>query len=207
MKIKSASFIKSATQKNDYPKDNIKEIAFCGRSNVGKSSLLNALTNNKKLAKVSGTPGKTRLINFFDINNGSFRIVDLPGYGFAKVGKKESDSWKKMIEAYLNNRENLISLIVLLDIRHKPTPQDIDMIDFVNYNRKGGIIVLTKIDKLSKLEQKKNIEMISKFLYKNLAGKYIENDIQLLPVSAAKKLGLIELLSDIEMKLKDERKN
>ena len=120
MRIKQSEFITSAVKQSQYPVDNRVEVAFVGRSNVGKSSIINALTNRRKLAKVSQTPGKTRLINFFLINN-DFYLVDLPGYGYAKVSKKEKESWGKVIETYLNGREELKRVILLVDSRHKPT--------------------------------------------------------------------------------------
>lgn len=114
MRIKQSEFIISAVKRDQYPKDDRVEVAFVGRSNVGKSSIINALTNRRKLAKVSGTPGKTRLINFFLINN-DFYLVDLPGYGYAKVSKKEKESWGKTIETYLNGREELKRVVLLVD--------------------------------------------------------------------------------------------
>ena len=126
MKIKSSEFIISAVKREQYPDDNLPEIAFVGRSNVGKSSIINSLTNRRGLAKVSQTPGKTRLINFFLLNK-DFYLVDLPGYGYAKVSKKEKASWGATIERYLLNRGPLKKVVLLVDCRHKPTADDVQM--------------------------------------------------------------------------------
>ena len=123
MEIKQSEFITSAVKPDQYPTDNRLEIAFVGRSNVGKSSLINSLTNRRKLVKVSRTPGKTRLVNFFLINN-DFYFVDLPGYGYAKVSRVEKETWGKFIETYLVNRSQLKRIILLVDCRHKPTEDD-----------------------------------------------------------------------------------
>jgi GTP-binding protein len=159
MRIKRSEFITSAVKKNQYPLDNRVEVAFVGRSNVGKSSIINALTNRKKLAKVSGTPGKTRLINFFLIND-DFYLVDLPGYGYAKVSKGEKESWGKTIETYLTNREQLKRVVLLVDSRHKPTGDDILMHNWIRHFGYDEIVVATKSDKLSRNELKKNEKII-----------------------------------------------
>ncbi|MDZ5017017.1 YihA family ribosome biogenesis GTP-binding protein, partial [Clostridium perfringens] len=125
MKIKNSDFVISAVKREQYPITGLPEVAFVGRSNVGKSSIINAITNRKKLAKVSQTPGKTRLINFFIINGDEFYLVDLPGYGYAKVSKTEKASWGKTIETYLNGRDELKRVVLLVDSRHKPTADDI----------------------------------------------------------------------------------
>lgn len=125
MRITKSDIETVAVKPSQYPPENLKEIAFAGRSNVGKSSLLNLLTGRKKLAKVSGNPGKTRTINFFLIND-EFRIVDLPGYGYAKVSKSVSESWGDMMETYIENRPNLVKIVQLVDIRHEPSKQDVD---------------------------------------------------------------------------------
>lgn len=159
MKIKSSEFIISAVKRNQYPVDNRVEIAFVGRSNVGKSSIINALTNRKKLAKVSQTPGKTKLINFFLINN-DFYLVDLPGYGYAKVSKKEQESWGKTIETYLHGREELKRVVLLVDSRHKPTGDDITMYNWIKHFGYDCIVVATKRDKLSNNEIRKSEKLI-----------------------------------------------
>ncbi|AGF55319.1 ribosome biogenesis GTP-binding protein YihA/YsxC [Clostridium saccharoperbutylacetonicum] len=163
MRIKKSDFVTSAVKKNQYPIDNRAEIAFVGRSNVGKSSIINALTNRNKLAKVSQTPGKTRLINFFIIND-DFYLVDLPGYGYAKVSKSEKESWGKTIETYLTSREQLKRVVLLVDSRHKPTGDDILMYKWIKHFGYDVIIVATKSDKLSRNELKKNEKIIKETL-------------------------------------------
>ena len=188
MTIKNAEFICSAAKKNQYPSEGPVEIAFAGRSNVGKSSLINLLTGRRKLAKVSQNPGKTRTINFFNIDD-SWRIVDLPGYGYAKVSKAESESWGKMMEDYLENRESLKSVVQLVDCRHEPTAQDVQMLEYLRYYNLAHIVVATKADKLSKNELNKNLAMIKKTLQLG--------DEKLLAVSALKKTGVDILLDEI----------
>ena len=163
MRIKKSEFITSAVKKNQYPIDNRVEIAFVGRSNVGKSSIINSLTNRKKLAKVSGTPGKTRLVNFFLIND-DFYLVDLPGYGYAKVSKQEKDSWGKTVEMYLNDREQLKRVVLLVDSRHKPTGDDIMMHEWIKHFGYDEVVVATKSDKLTRNELKKNEKVIKETL-------------------------------------------
>ncbi len=159
MKIKKSEFITSAVKRNQYPNDNRNEIAFVGRSNVGKSSIINALTNRKKLAKVSQTPGKTRLVNFFLIND-DFYLVDLPGYGYAKVSKSEKESWGKVIETYLTGRDVLKRIVLLVDSRHKPTSDDIMMYNWIKHFGYDTVIIATKSDKLKNSEFKKNEKII-----------------------------------------------
>lgn len=190
MEIKQAEFIISAVAAAQYPSDNRVEIAFAGRSNVGKSSLINTLTNRRKLVKVSGTPGKTRLVNFFLINN-EFYFVDLPGYGYAKVSKVEKESWGKVIETYLTKREQLKKIVLLVDCRHKPSMDDINMYKWIKYYNYEAIVVATKIDKLTKNELQKNLKMIRETLELN------PND-KLLTFSSLKKMGKEELLEVID---------
>ncbi|AQM60956.1 MULTISPECIES: ribosome biogenesis GTP-binding protein YihA/YsxC [Clostridium] len=163
MRIKQSEFIISAVKKSQYPIDQRVEIAFVGRSNVGKSSIINALTNRKKLAKVSQTPGKTRLINFFLINN-DFYLVDLPGYGYAKVSKAEKASWGETIERYLNGREELKRVVLLVDSRHKPTADDIMMHEWIKHYGYDVIVVATKSDKLSNNALRKSEKVIREAL-------------------------------------------
>lgn len=155
IKIKNSDFVTSAVKKEQYPITGLPEIAFVGRSNVGKSSIINALTNRKKLAKVSQTPGKTRLINFFVINNGEFHLVDLPGYGYAKVSKTEKASWGNTIETYLSGRRELKRVVLLVDSRHKPTADDIQMHEWIKFYGYDEVIIATKSDKLSNNELRK----------------------------------------------------
>ena len=128
IKIKSAEFITSAVKKNQYPQTGFPEVSFVGRSNVGKSTIINALTNRRKLAKVSNTPGRTRLVNFFLINEAAM-LVDLPGYGYAKISKTAQAAWGKIIEDYLNSSPNLERFVLLVDSRHKPTGDDVIMMN------------------------------------------------------------------------------
>ena len=159
MEIKQSEFIISAAQKTQFPSNNMAEIAFVGRSNVGKSSLINSLTNRRKLVKVSSTPGKTRLVNFFLINN-EFYFVDLPGYGYAKVSKSQLENWAATIENYLVGRRQLFKVVLLVDSRHKPTKDDITMYEWIKYYDYKCMIVATKSDKITKNEKAKNEKII-----------------------------------------------
>ena len=147
--IKSAEFVKSAVPGSHYPEDGMPEVAFAGRSNVGKSSLINCLVQRKKLVRTSRTPGQTQTLNFFLINNG-FRFVDLPGYGFAKVPQAVRAKWKPMVEAYLTNRKSLRGVVQILDIRHPPTPDDLNLWNWLRERRIPSIPVLTKGDKVKR---------------------------------------------------------
>ena len=154
--IHSARFLVSSSDVNRCPKASSAEYAFIGRSNVGKSSLINALTNNKKLAKTSGTPGKTKLINHFVINENWF-LVDLPGYGYAKASKQERNEIKKLIHEYFEKRKQLVNTFVLIDSRHKPQKIDVDFINMLGAKQYPFSIVFTKIDKLSEKQRKDNL--------------------------------------------------
>ena len=151
MRISSARFVKSAKQANDFPKDRKPEIAFCGRSNSGKSSLLNALTNSQGLARTSSSPGRTQLINFFLVDGQTY-YVDLPGYGYAKVPKGIRDTWGEMVEGYLRNREPLKLAIMLVDSRIPPTDSDRTMKEWLDHFGIPNLVVLTKSDKISRNE-------------------------------------------------------
>ena len=186
MKITKAEFITSAVKPSQYPPAGVPEIAFAGRSNVGKSSLINLLMGNKKLAKVSSTPGKTRTINFFNIND-EFRIVDLPGYGYAKVSKTQSDDWGPMMESYLSKREQLLKVLQLVDVRHAPSAQDKQMYEYLRYYGLSGIVIATKADKLSRNELNRNIAMIKKELE-------LGPEDRIVPVSSLTKQGTDEVL-------------
>lgn len=161
--IKTSDFITSAVKPIQYPEMQLPEVAFVGRSNVGKSTIINSLTNRKKLAKVSNTPGRTRLVNFFLIN-GQCLLVDLPGYGYAKISKTEKAAWGKIIEDYLIARSNLKKVVLLVDARHKPTEDDRLMLDYLRYYQKEVIVVATKLDKLKRNDIKKNEKMIREAL-------------------------------------------
>ena len=162
MDIKSAKFIKSATSIYN-SLENFSQIAFVGRSNVGKSSLINMLTKNSKLCKTSSTPGRTRLINYFQINSDIY-FVDLPGYGFAKASKTEVDGWQSMIEPYLVENENLKCVCMLVDSRIEPTNQDKQMLKFLNYYRIPFVIIATKCDKFGKSQIKPQMQKIANYL-------------------------------------------
>ncbi|MGD2095985.1 MAG: ribosome biogenesis GTP-binding protein YihA/YsxC [Desulfobacterales bacterium] len=149
MQIKSADFVKSATRPAEYPPAQLPEIAFAGRSNVGKSSLINTLVNRKRLVKTSSTPGRTQLINFFDIN-GRVVFVDLPGYGYAKVPPSVRKKWGPMIETYLSGRQTLKGVVVIVDIRRTPQQEELNLLGWLNHYAIAAIVVLTKTDKLSK---------------------------------------------------------
>ncbi|MCQ2550791.1 MAG: ribosome biogenesis GTP-binding protein YihA/YsxC [Clostridia bacterium] len=190
MKVVKSDLVAVAVRENQYPEDNMVEIAFAGRSNVGKSSLLNLLTGRKKLARVSGSPGKTRTINFYQIND-RFRIVDLPGYGYAKVSKSITQDWGRMMESYLEHRDGLKKVVQLVDIRHAPSKQDVEMYEYLRYYGLDGIVVATKADKVSRNEMQKNLAVIRKSL--NLSKEDI-----LIPVSALKRTGHEDLLDVID---------
>ena len=195
MKIIKSELDAVAAKPSQYPEDVLPEVAFAGRSNVGKSSLLNLITNRRKLAKVSGSPGKTRTINFYLMND-TFRIVDLPGYGYAKVSRSMSDNWGEMMETYLENRQGLMKVIQLVDIRHKPTAQDVQMYDYLRYYGLDGIVVATKADKVSRNEMQKNISVIRKTLDLGKEDKVI-------PISSLKRTGYGVLLDEIERLLEE----
>ncbi|OPY56962.1 MAG: putative GTP-binding protein EngB [Pelotomaculum sp. PtaU1.Bin035] len=163
MKIASAEFITSAVNAANYPAGVIPEVALAGRSNVGKSSLLNRIVNRKGLARTSNTPGHTRLINFFLVN-GFFYLVDLPGYGYAKVPASEREKWGRMIVSYLNIRENLKGILLLIDSRHPPTTQDIQMYGWFKSNSFPVAVIVAKADKLSRSKLLRSREVIRKEL-------------------------------------------
>lgn len=163
MKIKSAEFIKSAREPSQYPAPSFPEVAFAGRSNVGKSTLINVLTNRRKLAATSATPGKTRLINFF-LLNGNLGLVDLPGYGFTKVPLETRKEWGPMVESYLQNRPNLKLVILLIDSRRVPSDGDLQLIEWLKAFGNDFLIVVTKADKLSRNELNKQAAVIRKTL-------------------------------------------
>lgn len=149
MKITSLEFVKSATKSSHYPESQLPEVAFVGRSNVGKSSLINSLVNRKRFARTSSTPGRTRLVNFFRVNK-RFCFVDLPGYGYAKVPLEVRKSWGPIVETYLKGRQSLGLVVVILDIRRNPSEDDLMLIDWLSHYDKQMLFVLTKADKLSK---------------------------------------------------------
>lgn len=161
MKITSAEFIKSTFQPQDYPPDSLPEVAFAGKSNVGKSSLINTLVNRKKLAHTSSTPGRTQSINFFRINQ-KITFVDLPGYGFAKVPLAIKRQWKPMVETYLQSRKNLYLVVVILDCRRESSSDDISLLEWLKFHNIPLAVVLTKIDKVSYNQKTKQKALIKK---------------------------------------------
>lgn len=180
-----------AVRPNQYPDASLDEIAFVGRSNVGKSSLLNLLTNRKSLARVSGNPGKTRTINFYLIND-AFRFVDLPGYGYAKVSKSITADWDRMMDDFFKQRKNLKRVVQLVDIRHEPSKLDVQMYEYLRSYGLDGLVCATKADKISGNQKQKNLSVIRKSLSLGKEDKIV-------PVSALKKTGhdvLLDYIAD-----------
>jgi len=163
MIIRSAKFICSAVTPGQYPPDDLLEVAFAGRSNVGKSSLINKILNRKKLVRTSKTPGRTQLLNFFEINE-LWRFVDLPGYGYAKVPAEVQKRWRPMVESYLTTRVNLRGMVWLLDIRREVSKEDLQLWDWLQAKQVEVIIVVTKADKLSKNKRNKQAASIARSL-------------------------------------------
>lgn len=198
MIIRKAEFYKTAVNKSQYPEDIKPEIAFVGRSNVGKSSLINTMLNRKAIARVSSQPGKTRVINFYNINDLLY-FVDLPGYGYAKVSKDEKNAWGRMIEEYLFTRESLMDVVLLVDIRHEPTSDDKLMYNWIKQSRKNVTIVATKCDKISRGQYQKHLLMIKKSLE-------VHNEDKIVLFSSELKLGRDELWALLENMLSEELK-
>ena len=192
MKIKTANFICSNTDWRKCPKENMPEYAFIGRSNVGKSSLINALTNSKKLAKISGKPGKTQLINHFLINE-KFYFTDLPGYGYAKISKKIKEEFQNFTLKYLKNRENLVCLFLLIDLRVSPQKIDLEFMEFCALKKIPFVICFTKSDKLKKAEIVENTNQYKDYLLKQWESFPIN-----FTTSSVKKTGLKEIVSFID---------
>ena len=163
MKIKDIELEQVAGFKSQWPNDDLAEIAFVGRSNVGKSSFINSFSNRKAIAKISSKPGKTRTINFYRVNN-AFRLVDLPGYGYAKVSKAEKAKWDKLINEYLHERENLKEVFLLVDIRHEPTALDKQMYDWILESGYMGFVIATKFDKIKRGQVQKHLKQVQKTL-------------------------------------------
>lgn len=197
MKIISSDLHAIAVEPKQYPEDDLPEIAFAGRSNVGKSSFINSMINRTNLARTSGKPGKTRTINFYIINN-SFRFVDLPGYGYAQVSKTEKEKWGQIIERYLKKRENLKEIILIVDIRHEPTQQDLIMYEWIKSFGFSGIVIATKADKISKGNWQKHIKIIKNKLD-------IKDANLIIPYSSEKKINLEEVWKRFEVILKIDK--
>ena len=168
----NADILLSAANKSHYPQDDIPEVALAGRSNVGKSSFINTLLNRKNLARTSGKPGKTQLLNFFNIDD-RLRLVDVPGYGYARVSKKEREKWGRMIEEYLTSRENLKAVVSLVDFRHEPSADDVQMYEFLKYYDIPVILVATKADKIPRGKWNKHESMIKKKLDFDTSDSFI----------------------------------
>ncbi len=191
MKIKNSELIITAGRQDQYPNTLCKEVAFAGKSNVGKSSMINALLNRKKLARTSGAPGKTRTVNFYSVNDEEIVLVDLPGYGFARVSKKEKEKWKKMIEIYLHNREQLREVILLIDIRHEPGDNDVIMYNWIKEFGFSGLVIATKADKIPRGKIQKHIKDIKNRLN-------IEEEGLIIPFSAENKMNRDLILNMLE---------
>jgi len=194
LRIVESSFIKSAVKSSQYPEDGFWDIAFAGKSNVGKSSFINTLTGRKLLAKTSGTPGKTRLVNFFRIRykldaydtSGFLNFVDLPGYGFAKVPLSEKEAWKTMISEYIKQRKTLAGFIVLVDIRHDADPKDVTLIEMLKQESIPFCVCATKTDKIGKTKQQSSLASLRKKLGVSPAPIF--------PVSSLTKTGMEPVL-------------
>ena len=190
MIVKNSKFVISAISPKQYPDSNLLEVAFAGRSNVGKSSLINALLGRKNLARSGSRQGMTRLINYYNLDD-EIHFVDLPGYGYAKVSKSEMNLWGKVITNYLNVRKQLYLVVMLVDIRHKPSQDDINMYKWILASGVNYIIAATKSDKISKSEASKNLNTIRKTLE-------LPDSVKIYPVSAVKKTGIKELWDAVD---------
>lgn len=197
MKIIKSDLHAIAVSPNQYPDDEFPEIALAGRSNVGKSSFINSMINRNNLARTSGKPGKTRTVNFYIIND-SFRLVDLPGYGYAQVSKVEKEKWGKIIEGYLVGRKNLKEIVLIVDIRHEPTNQDLQMYEWIKSFNFKGIVVATKADKISKSNWQKHMKIIKDKLK-------IEDVNLIIPYSADKKINIEKMWDVFEPILGQEK--
>ena len=189
MKIRSSEIVVSAIRKEQYPAEGLPEIALVGRSNVGKSSATNALLNRRNFARTSQTPGKTRTINFYKINE-EFYFVDLPGYGYAKVAKSEKDKWGVIMERYLQDRDELCAIFLLVDIRHEPTNDDVMMYEWIKHFGYNCVVIATKADKISRGQYQKHISIIRKKLQ-------LEKDEKVIPLSSSKKTGVEDVWNEI----------
>lgn len=187
--IQNAAFIRSAAKQGDFPKDRLPQVTFAGRSNVGKSSLINCLLQRKNFARVGNSPGKTAFINYFLIDE-AFYLVDLPGYGYAKVSKAEKQRWGRLIESYFDDPEQMSLGIQIVDARHKPTADDCVMSQWFISSDKPFLVVANKLDKLKKSEIEPNLARIRETLE-------LPDDVKVFPFSTVKRLGREELLSEI----------
>lgn len=175
MKVTSAEIEISAVSKKQYPKTNLPEIALAGRSNVGKSSFINRIIGRKNLVRTSSKPGKTRTLNFYKINE-AFYFVDVPGYGYAKVSKQEREKWGRMMEEYFETREQLSLVVLVVDLRHNPTEEDIQMYEYVTYLNIPLLVIATKLDKISKSKRQKQINRMNQI--------FANEEVKVIPFSA-----------------------
>ena len=189
MRFINVKFIKSASKKDEFIVDDLSQVAIVGRSNVGKSSLINLLTNNSKMAKTSSMPGRTRLVNYFNVNNQMY-LVDLPGYGFAKASKNLTSAWDSVMNDYFTDNEKLKLVLVLIDSRILPTELDVQMMDYLAEHEIPALIVMTKTDKLNRSEINLNKDKISKMLRYN-------KDL-IIPTSTLKRVGVEEIATQID---------
>ena len=187
--LQKAEFVRSAAKAGDFPRDGLPQVAFAGRSNVGKSSVINRLLNRKNLARVGAAPGKTTHINYFNID-GAFYLVDLPGYGYAKVSKAERDRWGRLMERYFADRALMSLGVLIVDARHKPTADDCTMAQWYKDAQCPFLVVANKLDKLKKREIEPNLQQIREVLE-------LDNTVKLIPFSAEKGEGKQELLHEI----------
>ncbi|MBE7023823.1 MAG: YihA family ribosome biogenesis GTP-binding protein [Clostridia bacterium] len=197
MEFIDIKLLKTAVKPDQYPDETLPEIALVGRSNVGKSSLINCLANRKNIARTSSTPGKTATINFYEIS-GKYRIVDLPGYGYAKVSKQEKEKWGEMIEGYLSSRSNLVQVVQLVDARHKPTADDKMMFEWIRSYNYEPLVVATKLDKLKKSQIEGNLTAI----YEELE---LSEDSVLIPFSSETRQGRDEVIELVEYILDSDK--
>ena len=195
--LNRAEFVRSAVRPSDFPRDALPQVVFAGRSNVGKSSVINRLLNRKNFARVGAAPGKTTQINYFRIDD-QFYLVDLPGYGYAKVSKQERDRWGKLIEAWFADTALMTLGILIVDARHKPTADDRTMSDFFRSTGKPYAVVANKLDKLKKSEVQGNLEQVAQVLE-------LPEEVPVIPFSAEKGDGKPELLSLILHHAEEER--
>lgn len=190
MRITSAKYIKSAVDREGMIDSSLPQIAIAGRSNVGKSSFINALTNNSKLCRTSSEPGRTRMVNYFEINGGELLFVDLPGYGYAKASRVDQEKWEGFIYNYFNYTKSLANTFLLVDLRHPPQDSDLKMVNMLNYLNIPFTVIATKSDKLSRSQIKNNMSIIASGLRIGIDNIY--------PVSSEKKEGLEAVVERIE---------
>ena len=197
MIIKNVSLETVCGIKSKIPENTLPEIAFAGKSNVGKSSLINGLMNRKSLARTSAQPGKTQTINFYNINNAMY-LVDLPGYGYAKVTQEVKEQWGKLIERYLHGSKRLKAVFLLIDIRHEPSANDKRMYEWIVYNGYNPIIIATKLDKINRSQVQKHLKMVR-------TGLNVKPGTAVLPFSALTKQGREEIWEQMDAILEDDK--